>query len=207
MRKIVMAIATMALSLVPVSPLSAQRVTSPTLPTWIPRGTNQYKNGPVNRADEAVIEANLAVVEGLFARISGYAKPRGFEVRPWWAYSAAESRTRLSEYTLSMGIYVPSKNADPDGNGASGFTFNPDLTALSEPSVIKEENGGKLYVERLRSAPILGSKSPTACSKWKTPRDCVCCSPRATNRQCSRPRERNTSGRRSSRWREKIRKR
>ena len=149
--------ATAALSLVLSPPVSAQRVRSPTLPTWLPRATTQHKSDPVLRADEAIIEANLAVTEGLVARISGYANPRGFEVRPWWSYSGAESRVRLREYELSIAVFVPSRKASPDGDGGTGFHFNPPVSAFSESQPVHEENGGKLYIERARSAPVLGS--------------------------------------------------
>jgi hypothetical protein len=149
-------VTTLAL-LVSSASLSAQSYPTTASPRsgWLARATSDFTG--LSSADRAVIEANLGFAEALVARISGYAKPRGFEVHPSWLYDAPRSHDRLSQYQLVIWNYVPTHAADHDGVGGVGIWFNPELATISEPTLIREESGERIYIERVRSTRVHGA--------------------------------------------------
>jgi hypothetical protein len=152
-----------AASLAFASPLIGQRArTAPTPAGWLKRTTNsdyQINDARFTPADHAITDANLLFVEGLVSKLSGYANPRGFELLPWWHYPVpiVHDRNRLKEYSLAFTVFVPTRKANPDGNGGFGFEFNPSFTAIADVAVADEENGGRLYLERERGTPVHGA--------------------------------------------------
>jgi hypothetical protein len=157
-RRFVSPIAVLLAAIVTAPQLRGQSAmkTAPKPEGWLDRRTNLTKTSGLSAADHAIIDANMLFVEGLVRRISGYAKPRGFELGPWWSY-AIQPDDPLKSYSTDFTVFIPSRAANPDGNGGFGILFNPNFRVIADVSVADEENGGTLYIERERSAPVHGS--------------------------------------------------
>lgn len=64
---------------------------------WWPRANFTASNDPISAADKTAIESQLGAVEALMRR-TPYATPRGFAVKPAFAYHDITSRTHLQPY-------------------------------------------------------------------------------------------------------------
>jgi len=124
-------------------------------PGWYPR-TQVFLN-EIPARDRAIIDRNLAVAEQLLSATTGYAQPRGFEVKAhWWSESPA-SPTALRKYAVAMRTYVPDwKTSSGHAGAPADIVINPELGHLSD-GMVKSETGESYYHERPRSPAGYGA--------------------------------------------------
>lgn len=149
-------IAAIALCVATAATASAQECGKDQLTTWWPRAYLTASNDPISAADRTAIEAQLLAVEALM-RKTPYAAPRGFAVKPTFAYHDVTSRTRLYPYEFSLMVYLRCSKYDEHGADIS-LTFNPDPQKWSEgdrPAL--DERGDALYTERVRTETLFGA--------------------------------------------------
>lgn len=123
-------------------------------PGWYAR--THFLNG-IPARDRAIIDRNLTVAERLLATTTGYANPRGFEVKAHWASSSPRTPASLRTYRASLNTFVPDwRTTSGHSNSYADIIINPDLGQVSDGGV-KSETGETYYHERPRSATAYGA--------------------------------------------------
>ena len=122
-------------------------------PGWLAR--THFLNA-IPARDRAIIDQNLAAAERLLAAPTGFASPRGFEVKTHWWSSSPASATTLRTYGVAIHAYVPDRKATDQWTAPAEIIINPELGRLSDGGV-KSETGESYYHERQRSPTGYGA--------------------------------------------------
>ena len=125
---------------------------------WWPRANTIVGSESLTAAERTTVVAQLGAVEALM-RKTPYATPRGFAVRPVFAYHEITNRTQLYRYQFSLVTF--SRCSKYDEHGADIMVdFNPDPMAWSEGDrPMLDESGDGLYVERVRTPTLFGASA------------------------------------------------
>ncbi len=125
---------------------------------WWPKHEAGIQKNSTSAADRATIESALRAVEPIVRKTS-LATPRGFAIRPWWAYGDGNNRSRsqLKAYKVAFLSFLRCNKYDEHGAHIA-FDFNPGPQAWSEGDrPMLDENGDGLYTEHMRAEPLFGS--------------------------------------------------
>ena len=125
---------------------------------WWPTGQAGFQKTSNSAADRAVIESTIRAAEAIVRKTS-LITPRGFAIRPWWAYGDGRNRSRSQPngYGPAYLSFLRCNKYDEHGPTIA-FEFNPSPQAWSESDrSMRDENGDGLYIERSRTEPLFGS--------------------------------------------------
>jgi len=123
---------------------------------WWPRANTIAGSESLHAAERAMVVAQLGAVEALMRR-TPYATPRGFAVRPQFAYHEITNRNQPYRHEFALNTY--SRCSKYDEHGADIIVgFNPGPMAWSEGDrPMLDEGGDSLYAERIRTATQFGA--------------------------------------------------
>ena len=122
---------------------------------WATRQASVQRNS-TSAADRAIMEPLFRAAEAIVRKTS-LATPRGFAIRPWWAYGDITNRGRLSGYGVWFVSFFRCNKYD-EHSAHIAFDFNPGPQAWSEGDrPMRDENGDGLYTEHARAEPLFGS--------------------------------------------------
>lgn len=149
-------VASIVFGLATVATADAQECGPNQTTAWWPRASFTATNDPISAADKTAIEAELIAVEGIM-RKTPYATPRGFAVRPSFAYHDITSRNQLYSYSFLLVVFLRCNKYDEHGADID-VMFNPDPQEWSQGDrPMRDDRGDALYAEDVRTETLFGA--------------------------------------------------